>query len=323
VALGQRLFFDKRMSRDGTVSCATCHSPAKFFADEKSVAVGLARQLGTRNAPSLINAAFQTTQFWDGRRDSLELQAMDPLLNPLEHGLRDETDVIAVLRSDKQFVRVYERAFPAHKDGVSASGIRQALAAFQRTLIAGDSAFDRYYFGNQKAALNQQAERGLALFDGRALCSSCHQINAGNAMFSDNRFHSLSVGLKSLDGKLAALTTHLVKRKNQYAVLDFSILNDKDISELGRFVVTLDPADIGAFRTPSLRNVALTAPYMHDGSIATLDEAVEYELYYRSGELGYPLIMTPGEKADLLAFLKALTSSESALAPLSSMTEQR
>ncbi len=323
IAVGRTLFFDTRLSRDGSVSCASCHAPATLFADEKPVAVGFQRRLGTRNSPSLVNAAFQSTQFWDGRRETLEQQAIDPLLNPLEHGLLDEKTVIAYLNADKSFVHAYASAFPTHKGGVQVSGIQQALAAFERTLIAGDSAFDRYYFGKQSTALDAPAERGLALFKGRALCVACHQINSGGALFSDDRFHSLSVGLKSLNGRLAALTTKLVKRKEQNLSLDFAILNDKELSELGRFAVTLNPADIGKFRTPSLRNVALTAPYMHDGSIATLDAAVEYEIYYRSEELGYPLIMTAGEKADLVAFLKALTSSESALAPLKSMNGVR
>ncbi len=323
IALGRKLFFDAKLSPDGSVSCASCHAPDKTFADGNAVAVGFQRRIGTRNAPTLINAAFQTSQFWDGRRTTLEQQALDPLVNPLEHGLRDEQSVIAQLRADPLYTKAYRRAFPGHQDGIRPIGIQQALAAFQRTLIVGNSPFDKFYFGKQKTALNAQQERGLALFTGRAMCVACHQINSNDALLTDNRFHSLSVGLKALDGRLAALTTKLVHQRAQNASLDFAVLNDKAVSELGRFVVTLEPADIGKFRTPGLRNVALTAPYMHDGSIATLDAAVEYELYYRSEELGYPLILTPAEKDDLVVFLKALTSAPESLAPLTTMTPRR
>jgi cytochrome c peroxidase len=186
--------------------------------------------------------------------------------------------------------------------------VAKALASYERTLIAGGSPFDKFFYGHDHTAIDTAAERGLALFRGAAQCSTCHTIGQEAALFSDNRFHSVNVGLPRSASKLPALTTRVVAERNAGARMDETILSDPDIAELGRFVVTLDPADIGKFRTPSLRNVALTAPYMHDGSVATLHEAVDRELYDHVGEAGRPLILTPHEKSDLVDFLKSLTS---------------
>lgn len=314
IALGKKLFFDKRLSADGAISCAQCHQPELAFSDGLEKSKGVHGRLGTRNAPSLLNVAFNTSQFWDGRQPSLESQALDPLLNPREHGLADQAAVLKLLRNDVGYVKSFSSAFGVTESEIELRHVAYALANFERTLIAGDSPFDRYYFQGKQNALSEKAQRGLALFTGAAQCATCHRIDQSHALFTDNQFHSLSVGLKRVNKLLPAITTQLVGMREKSASIDHSVLSDENLAELGRFAITLNPADIGKFRTPSLRNVALTAPYMHDGSIKTLPDAVEFEIYYRSAERGYPLIMTPAEKADLVAFLESLTSASNALA---------
>jgi len=308
IALGRRLFFDHRLSRNGSISCSSCHQPEHAFSDAKALAQGIDKREGTRNTPSLLSVAFNTSLFWDGRRNSLEAQALDPLTNPLEHGLKDIQALLAIIRADRTYIAQFRAAFPANGISIQANQVAQALACFERTLIAGDSPFDRYFFTHDDHALSLSAKRGLALFQHSAQCSSCHTIGRDEALFADNSFHSLSIGLQRIAPRLPELTQRVVASRQSRISIDRLILSDRDIAELGRFAVTLSPADIGNFRTPSLRNVELTAPYMHDGSVATLEEAVDRELYYRGNRAGRPLILTPGEKADLVEFLKALTS---------------
>jgi cytochrome c peroxidase len=309
VALGQTLFFDKRLSSDDSISCASCHQPGHAFSDGRKLAQGVAKRAGTRNTPSIINAAFNTSQFWDGRRPSLETQALDPLFNTREHALTDRQILLTRLRQDVKYANAFKAAFDVSPEAIQMEQVGQALASFERTvLIAGDSPFDRYHYGGDKSRLSPSAERGLALFQGSAQCATCHVIGKTSALFTDNAFHSLSVGLQRIEQRLPEITTRLVYLRENGAHLDQTVLRDEDVAELGRFAVTLRPADIGKFRTPSLRNVALTAPYMHDGSVATLNQAVELEIYYRSAEAGRPLILTPAEKLDLVAFLNSLNS---------------
>lgn len=310
ISLGKTLFQDKRLSADGTVSCASCHQPGQAFADGLALARGVGRRLGTRNTPSIINAAFLATQFWDGRRDTLEAQVQDPLLNPTEHGLRNAAQLVDIVRRDPHYRTRFRQAFGRANGSITVENVARAIAAFERTLIAGDSPFDRHAYGHDQAALSEAAGRGLTLFRGRAKCESCHQIGPTSAMLTDNRFHSLGVGFKKIEPRLAEMTLALARSGGHN--IDHAILSQADIAELGRFVVTHDPADIGRFKTPSLRNVALTAPYMHDGSVATLAEAVDLEVYYRGIAANRPLVLTPQEKADLVEFLKALTSARTA-----------
>lgn len=307
-ALGEKLFFDKRLSGDGSISCASCHQPAKAFSDGRALAQGIGGGSGTRNTPSLLNAAFNKSQFWDGRRDTLEAQAKDPFVNPREHGLADAQGLLVLLRNDAAYLKAFQTILELRSGQIQMEHVSAALATFERSLVSAGSPFDRYYFGGDKASLSPAAVRGLALFQGAAKCASCHVIDRKHALFSDNQFHSLSVGLQNIAPRLPALTIRLARQQAQGNVLDQTVLSDQDIAELGRFAVTLEPADIGKFRTPSLRNAALTAPYMHDGSVASLEQAVELEIYYRSAEAGIPLILTPIEKTDLVEFLKALTS---------------
>lgn len=306
VALGERLFQDRRFSADGRISCASCHQPERAFTDGCSVSVGAAGRPGARNAPTLLNAAYLASQFWDGRRSTLEEQAKEPFLSRNEHGLEGPEQLLRAVRGDADYVRQFAGAFGVAAADISFDQIAAALAAFQRTLLAGDSAFDRYYYGGVASALSPPAERGLALFKGRARCAECHLIGKEHALFTDSEFHTLSVGRKKIEKDLAAAATRVAAMERR--AREQTVLQRENLSQLGRFVVTLNPVDIGRFRTPSLRNIAQTAPYMHDGSIETLEAAVDLEIYYRSIEAGRPLILTAQEKADLVEFLKALSS---------------
>lgn len=306
IALGKALFNDRRLSADGTISCASCHQPQKAFADGLALAKGIGGRIGTRNTPSLLNAAYLSSQFWDGRRFSLEEQAKDPFVNPREHGLASHIQMLRTIKLDSRYPGDFERAFGVRADHVTTDHVAQAIAAFVSTLIAGDSPFDRYLYGGHRNALSEPARRGLELFRGRAQCATCHVIKPDHALFTDNGFHSLGVGYPKIESRLAEVVLRATRAREHS--LDQAVLGDKDIAELGRFMVTFNPVDIGRFRTPSLRNVALTAPYMHDGSVPSLQEAVEREIYYRGFEAGRPLILTPQEKSDLLEFLKSLTS---------------
>jgi cytochrome c peroxidase len=306
VALGSRLFSDTSLSADGTVACSTCHQPDRALSDGRRVAAGVASAAGTRNAPSLVEVARQRSLFWDGRRASLEEQALDPFFNPVEHGLRDGAALLALLRGRSEYVALFARAFPAEKDSISLPNVAAALAAFERTFVDGDSAFDRHLAGRADA-LTESARRGWLLFSGSARCIRCHVSEGSKPLLTDHAFHAVTAGLEPVQRKLPELARRLVQSHRDGRAKDRTILLDPEVAALGRFAVTLDPADIGRFKTPGLRNVALTAPYMHDGSVPTLAEAVEQEIYYRSAEQGRPLILTPADKADLVAFLESLT----------------
>ena len=305
--LGERLFHDKRLSADGSISCASCHIPDKAFTDGLPLAKGINGQLGTRNTPSLINVKTVRPLFWDGRRDTLEAQAKDPFVNPREHGFTQPAQVADLVRSAPIYTAAFQKSFSISPEAISIDHIAQALAEFERTLVAYDSPAERYLYRGDKNALTESARRGLALFRGRARCSSCHLIGETQAPLTDNAFHSLGIGYKKIEPRLAEITTRLANSRGK--PLDHSVISDQEISELGRFVVTLNPTDIAKFRTPSLHNVALTAPYMHDGSVTTLEEVVELELYYRGAETGRPLALTLPEREDLLAFLRALNTN--------------
>ncbi len=312
-ALGERLFMDKRFSADGTVSCATCHDPSKAFADGLTVAKGIKGQQGTRNSPTVVNAAYYTSQFWDGRAATLEEQAKAPFVNPVEHGLKDHGPILDVIRKDPAYTEAFKRVFGVKPKEISIDHVVKAIATFERTLVSGDSPFDRYMYSGDKNAMSEAAVRGLELFRTKARCQDCHTIGQTSATFSDNKFHNLGVGFTLIEGSLFDIVEKARAAKAAGTKLDESVLKKRELSELGRFVVTLELEDIGRFKTPTLRNVAVTAPYMHDGSVATLEEVVE--LYNRGGEENpmldsgiRPLNLTEQEKADLVEFMKALTS---------------
>jgi cytochrome c peroxidase len=300
VALGRKLFFEKRLSKDGTVSCATCHDPAHGFAEPDRVSEGVGGKKGARNAPTVLNAVFYELQFWDGRAATLEEQAKGPMTNPVEMALENHDAAVAALKTAgyaPEFQRVFGR-------DVTIDDVAAAIAAFERTVISGDSAFDRFMAGD-KSAMSESAQRGWALWNGKARCNTCHPFGDTTPNFSDNKFHNIGVAAKGRDfGALA--------RQAASAGDPTQLAFHPDFTELGRFVVTKQPKDIGAFKTPGVRDIALTAPYMHDGSEATLLDVVNF--YDKGGEPNpyldggiVPLKLTDQEKQDLLAFMESLT----------------
>jgi cytochrome c peroxidase len=257
----------------------------------------------------------QRSLFWDGRRARLEEQALDPLLNRVEHGLADEAEMVRKVRDDVRYGSAIQAAYGTPASEATAQHVTGALAAFERTLRSGPSPFDRFLSG-QRGALPEAARQGWLIFDQLAHCTRCHLATTGAgepALFTDHQFHSLGVGLAKVERELPRLTARVAALHRDGAPLGHDVLNDPDLAELGRFVVTLDPHDVGAFKTPSLRNVALTAPYMHDGSVPTLAEAVDREVYNRGARDARPLILTPVQRADLVAFLQSLTSDDLAV----------
>jgi cytochrome c peroxidase len=311
VLLGKHLFRDSRLSADGKVSCGKCHVSSIAFTDGRARSVGNGNQVGTRNAPSLLNVVYLQSLFWDGRAADLNSQISAPLTNPVEQALQSASDALNPIRSDPTYVKEFSSAFGVGADRIDMSLVARALSAYERTLLAGGSPFDRYAYGHDPRAMNAEAIRGLAIFRERAQCTSCHQIGESSALFTDGEFHISPMGLPiAVSSNLGPLTKKIVlaKKAGIPRELERLIATDANVAALGRFIVTLNPVDIGKFRTPSLRNVALTAPYMHDGSVNTLEQAIDLELYNRGTALNYPVALTVSERADLLSFLQALTS---------------
>lgn len=305
-ALGHKLFFDTRLSRDNSVSCGSCHRPDQAFADGKATAEGTGGQTGTRNTPSLLNASYTQDKFWDGRRASLAEQVLDPFTNPREHGLDNQDQLLGRFKAAEGYATTYTAAFNKKLTQATANDLAQALTAYVNFLKPGGSRLDRYLAKQDKAALSAEELHGLELFRGRAQCANCHTLDNANASLTDGSYHNRGVGFRQVTPRLAKLTKTIAAMPSENRTL--SIGNQADIAALGRFVATLQPADIGKFKTPSLREVAATAPYMHDGSLATLEQAVDWELYYQGQGSGQPIVLSQTERADLLAFLRALTS---------------
>ena len=313
VSLGQQLFFDTRLSTDQKVSCGTCHQPVRAFQDGLRSARGTFGQEGTRNTPSLLHVSTERALFWDGRRNRLDEQALDPLLNPREHGLKDLSTLLVTIESLPEYGPLFDAAnieLGAHEGRrVNPHTLVEALAAFEAQLTDGDSQFETFYYDGDAKAVSTAAQNGWKLFSGRAQCIACHEVaDKRPALFTDHDFHAFPSNKRPAGQALADLVDRFMRARQAGQSLDAILLSDANMSELGRFVVTQSPADIGKFKTPSLRNVSITAPYMHDGSVATLREAVDLEIYYRGTQDGHPLILTDHEKDDLLAFLDALTS---------------
>ena len=292
VFLGRKLFFDKLFSRDNTVSCASCHDPRFGFADPKRVSEGVNGLKGTRNAPTVLNAAYNEILFWDGRAPTLEAQAAGPVDNPVElaHSLIGVERKLAALAD---YVELFEKAWGPGR--ITYEMVAKSLASYQRTLVSGNSPFDRYYYGGDKTAMSESAIRGLEFYLNPSLkaanCVSCHRIDAKFSTFTEPRFHNTGVAWSPQTGQL---------------------------SDLGRWLIRPGPKMAGAFRTMTLRNIALTAPYMHDGSMKTLEETIDF--YFEGGrpnvnisvdmpDPGLPDIpkaAQPQAKKDLVEFMKML-----------------
>lgn len=312
-ALGQALFFDRRLSANGTLSCAMCHLPEQgFTANELRTSVGMEGVSLRRNAPTLLNVAYQRTLFHDGRAASLEAQALLPLLHPHEMANASVAELVARVAAQRAYGRLFAQAFGDPRP--SGPRIARALAAYERTLVAGDSAFDRWHYGGDPNAISAQARRGFELFGSQG-CSRCHAIGERDALFTDHGYHNTGVGWRSERQRLQEVRVQLVPGLNTRLSADeLARIGVAAVPELGRFEVTRSLADRRAIRTPTLRNVALTAPYMHDGSFDTLEQVLEH--YAAGGSpddpaqdpLLQPLTLSMDDRRALAAFLHTLTS---------------
>ncbi len=275
VELGKKLFFDPRLSGSGIMSCATCHNPTLDWADGLALARGDLMGMLDRNTPTIINTAFNTSQFWDGRAATLEDQALGPIASRAEMNM-SIVIALSTIRDIKGYQKWFELAYPG--EGINKSTLARAIASFERSIISRNTAFDQVVRGSS-GAMSEQAKEGFKLFNGKGRCNKCHT----GFNFTDNSFHNIGVK-PAADG-----------------------FNDQ-----GRFVITPLPAMRGAFKTPTLRNVARTGPYMHNGIYKTLDEVMDH--YIRGGDVTdnlsvemKPVDLTPGEKAAIIAFMRALT----------------
>jgi cytochrome c peroxidase len=280
VRLGRWLFFDTRLSADRTISCATCHSPAQGFSETERVSTGIRNQKGTRKSPSFVNAAWRLYPvfFWDGRADSLEMQSLGPIANPIEMGNTHDA-MVRTLSAVRGYRPYFKAAFGSEE--ITKDRVAKAIADYERVCTSGDSPWDRWRKHHDEAAVSQQVRSGHDLFFGKAGCSQCHL----GQNFTDDRFHNLGVGWNP---------------------------RTRAFADEGRFIVTKIAADRGAFKTPTLRDVVKHAPYMHDGSLATLHDVVEH---YRNGGLRNPYLdrkitrvpLTDAEMDALVRFMEALT----------------
>jgi cytochrome c peroxidase len=314
VVLGRKLFFDRRLSPNNTMSCAMCHVPEQgFTAHELATPVGMEGRSVRRNAPTVLNAGFQRRLFHDGREVSLEDQVWGPLLAPNEMGNPSIGYVVERIRGLRDYQGLFQAAFGGRP--VSSERIGAALAAYERTLVAGDSRFDRWRFGGDASALRDDEKRGFELFVGKARCAACHLVGERDALFTDHGFHNTGIGWRRTYA--APERTRVEIAPGVYTELDRKTVesfSEPPAKDVGRYEITLDPRDRWAYKTPSLRNVALTAPYMHDGSLATLEAVIEF--YDRGGvdnpeksALIAPLGLSADERAALAAFLRSLTGS--------------
>lgn len=261
IALGDRLFNDQRFSSTGDVSCATCHDPDKAFTDSPiAKAEGINKLTGTRNSPTVVNSAYFTRLFWDGRSPDLEDQSQHPFVNPIEMGLKDHEPILKIVRTDPEYVAAFQKVFGKSGEQVSMTEVKKAIASFERTLVSGNSAFDRYWFGGDKTAMNESAIRGLEVFQNKGRCVSCHLIEQDQALFTDNRFHNIGVGVNRIQDNIPKLAPEFLKAKAAGVDVDQTVLSNPQVSELGRFAITDTLDDIGAFKTSTLRNIAVTAP---------------------------------------------------------------
>jgi cytochrome c peroxidase len=307
IEIGRRLFFDASLSVDDSISCSTCHRPEHAFTDQRRTSVGAYEAVGSRNAPSLINTPKEGAFDWDGREASLEAQVVHPFVSRVEHGLASPFEVVRRVREGGAYGRSFEKAFGKDADGefVTIERMAQALASYVRSLADGQSALDRFLINRDSTAISSPAQRGLAVFRGRAQCSRCHVVTDAEAPLTDGRYHALGVGLSATGPDLGAVLAEV--ESLGLPIPSDEVLGDRRIAALGRYVVTRVPEDIGKFRTPSLRNVAVTGPYFHDGSVDTLEAAVDFELYYRRLSDGTPVALSRDERSDLIEFLMALT----------------
>lgn len=274
VELGKLLFFDPWLSANNTVSCASCHIPHLAWTDGQQVSIGIRRQLATRNGMTIMNRLYGKAQLWHGRSPTLEAQALNPLHKPVRMGMPSYEAEVQKLNAIPGYRKLFQQAF---QTDVTLDGIAKAIAAFERTILSGNSPADRFDMGGEENAMSDSAKRGLTLFQTKGRCTRCHS----GFNFTDESFHNLGIDW------------------------------DTDQVDVGRYKVSKDPDDIGAFKTPTLREISRTAPYMHDGRFATLEDVIEF--YDKGGiqnphlsNLMIPLNLTAQEKADLVVYMRPL-----------------
>jgi cytochrome c peroxidase len=303
-ALGERLFRDVRLSDDGRTSCATCHVPERSFSDGRRVAIGIDGKSGTRNTPSLTSmiASERKTFFWDGRRDILDEAVMDPFSNPVEMGLHSRVEIAEKVMAMADYRPLLSDGANMGNDAMDRE-IATALATYLRNLAPPATRFERFVRGDAKA-IDAREKLGMSLFNGKGQCSTCHQLDG--AHLTDNAFHRSGVSMDDIALRLPELTQGILDRSLAGSALGDRVATHADEAQLGHFSVSHKATDIETFATPSLRDVRLTAPYMHDGSVDTLEAAVDREVYYRGLDTGYPIGLTAQERADLRAFLETL-----------------
>ena len=313
IELGRLLFFDRRLSHNNTISCAMCHVPEQgFSSNELATAVGIEGRTVRRNSPTIYNVAYLERLFHDGRENSLEQQIWGPLLARNEMGNPSVGRVMEQISAIPEYRDLFARAFDGRP--LSMETIGMALASYERVLVSANSPFDRWHFAREKDALTENQQAGFRLFIGKANCSNCHLITSDWALFTDNRMHNTGLGFERSMSKVPEDRIVQIAPGEQIVVKGSVVADASEPppNDLGLYEITENPDDRWKYRTPSLRNVALTAPYMHDGSLSTLEQVIEF--YNRGGiqnELLDPLItplkLNAGETAQLLAFLNSLT----------------
>jgi len=313
ISLGQKLFFDRRLSVDGTVSCSTCHDPAFAFTERKPTSVGIQGRVGQRNAPTVLNALYNKTQFWDGRVKTLEEQAALPIVNSVEMGQPNLDAAVAQIAAVGEYRQAFQGVFGRSPNGPDLLG---AIASYERTQLSFDSPFDHFIAGD-KNAIDDSAKRGWELFNAQARCNKCHALTDTQrdvTVFTDNDFHNIGIGIIRHNVVALARQAEQLIKSGDTAAIDRAAIQT-DMSALGRFLITKNEKDIASFKTPDIRNVLVTAPYFHDGSQETLWDVIDH---YNKGdglqnpyldEDIQPLALTESEIDDLVAFMASLTSA--------------
>ncbi len=308
VALGKKLYFDERLSKDATVSCATCHDVTRAFTDQRKTSEGIAGQLGRRNAPTVMNAALLQTLFLDGRSPSLDHQARMPITNPIEMGFPDGESAARAIAGDPEYKKMFQAAYGRD---VNYEDIGRAIGAFERTLVFVDSPFRRFLLGDGNA-ISADAKQGFRLYNEKARCVTCHPMNLSSPLGTDNRFHNIGVSARTQNFELLAKNALTALAQDPSAEKLEELAIGTDLSELGRFMVTKNRSDIGSFRTSMILNIGITQPYMHDGSLETLWDVMDH--YNKGGEANpyldggmEALALTEEEINQVVAFLFTLT----------------
>ncbi len=313
IFLGQKLFFDRRLSADGMVSCSTCHNPAFAFTDRKPTSIGIKDRVGQRNAPTVLNALYNKMQFWDGRVNTLEEQAALPIVNSVEMGHASLETAVAQIATVQEYQQAFQRVFGRPPNGTD---LLRAIASYERTQLSFHSPFDHFIAG-ETDAISESTKHGWELFNNQARCNKCHALTETQrdaTVFTDNDFHNIGIGIIRHNVVALARQAEQLINSGDTSAIDRAAIQT-DMSALGRFLITKKEKDIASFKTPDIRNVLVTEPYFHDGSQETLWDVIDH---YNKGdglqnpyldEDIQPLALTESEIDDLVAFMASLTSA--------------